>query len=236
MTGKLWAFGDSYTAGAELGTRLTENQVRQWLFDTTGMKDIYSIKAAWGNEKYIKQCQRKWYEFINHRHDKSFTYAGIIAKEKNLEHINCAVSGSSIQFFYAEFKKHVDKIDWDNDIVILGTPPALRWMSRMGAHYAYHSFKRYNPRISKILPSQEMISTTNLLLLQHLQLQYPKLIVLDLGMNDVLDKDIRSIVVYNNKERIDDIADSLPFGRYPGYHPTEEAHVIFADYLLKEVL
>lgn len=226
----LWAFGDSYTVGHELGTGISYEDMTRWLKDNVGVSSIDVARSKWTGQEYAIRVSYPWYQHINNSVSKELSYTGLIASELSANYINKAECGVGMDFCYKEIMRNQHNINWDEDIVILGVPPFNRWLNSKGEKLNYNKVPA-----NDFLPYEEIIISWNMALLKSLQTKFPLLYTIDLGQNKKK-IDFNLEVMYSNKVNINDMADATMFGRYIGLHPTEQIHSEFADYLMENVI
>lgn len=234
MTSTLWAFGDSYTVGHELGTGISFKEMTSWLQTQVGVSSLDAARALFNGEEYHARVSRPWYKHIDHKISPELSYAGLIASKLSLNYINKAQCSSGVDFSFRKIMEERDNIDWNNDTVIFGVPPFNRWKSHYDdINYSHNRAITYEK--STVIPNLDSLYSWNISLVHTLQSMFPSIKIINLGMN-LKTHSLESIIKYNNDITINDMVDEHIFGRYPGFHPTEVVHEQFADYLIKEVL
>lgn len=234
MTGTLWAFGDSYTLGHELGSNISHNDVRKWLLDQVGVSSVDAAITIIRGDQYHTKVVMPWYEHISSIATPELSYAGVIASKLSLEYINKAECGTGVDFSFHKIMEDGDNIDWDNDIVIFGVPPFNRWLSHDSVTNCTYR-RMVKSGATTAIPHLDSLYAWNISLLHTLQTMFPKINIVNLGEN-LTPNSLETIVKYKNRVTITDMVDEHVFGRYPGFHPTEAVHEQFANYLIKEVL
>lgn len=233
MTGTLWAFGDSYTVGHELGTGVSFKEMTSWLQAQVGVSSLDAARTLFRGDEYHARVVKLWYNHIDHKVSPHLSYAGQIASKLSLDYINKAECATGVDFSFHKIMEEKDNIDWNNDTVIFGVPPFNRWKSQHQDVSCSH--KRLINEKTLAVPNINSLYCWNISLVHTLQSMFPSIKIINLGTN-LKTHSLESIIKYNNDVTINDMVDEHMFGRYPGFHPTEVVHEQFADYLIKEVL
>ena len=100
----VWSFGCSHAAGHELQLDLTQQDMLAF-YHKNGFKDWYDL---WNctNEKKKSKFYKKWEKQLGRNdHDLNLAYPSIVAKLKDTELKNYAISGSGIDYSYNQFLK-----------------------------------------------------------------------------------------------------------------------------------
>lgn len=234
---KLWAFGDSMTAGHELGTGYTQEYIEAWLEATAGTPHIDIARQTLGGEQYHLRVSRPWYKHIKESCAPDLAWAGIIARRLGYQLEPHAVPGAGLDWCLDRLERHYKDIDWDNDLVVIGVPPLKRWKMINNGNA---SWNRVRVRDPKLLIRHKSLINFNISLLYTIKSLFPKTVIVDMGLNNSL-KDFHEtsplinldIIPIINDIALDVFADNEINSRYPGHHPKEFVHEQFVDYLLE---
>jgi len=125
---KVWAFGDSDTAGHELGSKKINfrNFLKARNFNTA-----YEAQKSLSDKQY-EDFVSQWLKQIDNIQTPELSYAGQVASLLGRNLISNAVTGASVDEQILRLSQTEDKIDWKNDLVIFGVPRPYRWMTHTG--------------------------------------------------------------------------------------------------------
>jgi hypothetical protein len=151
MTGDLYAFGSSHTAGHSLDARLSLKFLKQWYFENYGV-ETYEELYVKTNDKQREEIIHKFNKTVlngkvNHPEN---SYASYLARNLSMSIKNFSVSGTGIDTVYREFQKQLHNINWSKDIVLIELPQIHRYKSeKSNIQYALD----YNKKTSRYMPS-----------------------------------------------------------------------------------
>ena len=205
---KLWAFGCSNTYGFSLGTGLDPEQFLK------NNKD--NIKLKWSNEVLKKQ-----------KSASSLAWPAMLAKKFNIEARNLAEPGSGLDKCIIKLNQVSSKIDWTEDIVLIGIPKI----------YRYTSFDGKNLQLStKILDGSPSIESLDIYfdsMLLYLKSTYPHIHLIKIydDGDKSIDSSAYKYIDYTNSNSLK----SFDSGRYPCGHFNELTHKKFAEHLYSQL-
>ena len=240
---KLWAFGCSWTLGAELGSNV--NPV-EFLIKHTGCKSSEAARNKLGHNNFANEIIPKWLDLIGYRqNDPSLAYTGVLSKKFELELVCCAHGGTGIDYAFFKIINNSKKINWDKDLVILGVPPPGRWIAQSmptGKNFQFNglSSKLYR-QLDPYLPSIESIDMFHYSTLASIKRLFPKVNIVRMydNRNSALINDTRldpdDIYIGSPALSLENFCKSNSNDdnwQYPNGHPTEEFHEKFAEELL----
>lgn len=224
----VWSFGCSHAAGHELQLDLTQQDMLAF-YHKNGFKDWYDL---WNctNEKKKSKFYKKWEKQLGRNdHDLNLAYPSIVAKLKDTELKNYAMSGSGIDYSYNQFlknKKHIKQ----NDIVLFELPPTLRYQGSTGKRIqvAHTSTSRV---IQEYIPNSFILEEFYKLVVNEIKdLAYCIHIYCKTADQIMLN------VHKSNSISLHEMSEKYNYVRYPYSHFHYDTHKLFAEYLVKEVI
>ena len=241
---KLWTFGCSMTAGAELGTQI---HVAEFLKKHTGCTTVVDARHKLG-ANYQRTIQIEWNNFLDSikvpMAIPSLSYAGIVSKMLNLELKSCAISGSGIDQAFFKIIENSKNIDWKKDLVILGVTTPGRWIPQSMSsrnHFLFNMLDDKQHRmLDPYLPSIESMDVFHFGTLTLIKKMFPAINIVRMydnrkQTNAIINGtriDLDDIYIGPKDLSLDGTARAERDGMYPGGHPTEEVHLQFAKHLL----
>lgn len=238
---RIWSYGDSHAAGAELGTVHQKDLAESFLNSLGFFSDKKDTarriaRRKLGVEKYNKLVKEKWYETINHVCDSKLSYAGEFAKLAGCELVDRAKSGSSNSLNIYKVYQDLDKYAKD-DLILFSVVTPLRFIPASDIEKTNHQVHWLPDNIAKVLweygPHDVCFRLQTHGYIQILKNLPQKIIILrtvdeDISVNGItpsFDLDLSftgHVGTYSNN--VDDL-------RYPGGHFHESCHVKFAEYI-----
>lgn len=232
---KLWTFGCSMTAGAELGCNVDHVD---FLKTHTKCEDTKSARQKLGDKKYQDKIIKKWHNLIGiDQHDPDLTYAGILSKKFNLELKSCAISGSGLDSAFHEIIKHSSSINWKKDLIILGVTTPGRWVTNTGRQFLFNMLDTSTHRmLDPYLPCIETLDMFHYGTLTLIKKTFPEVNIIRMYNNklttDRLGLDLDDIFLGPRELSLDNACLGITSSQYPGGHPIEQVHEKFAKQLL----
>jgi hypothetical protein len=239
---KLWTFGCSMTAGAELGSKI---HVAEFLKKRTGCITVDDAKRKLG-ANYQRTIVPEWNKFLytldTYQEDPFLTYAGVISKKLNLKLESCAISGSGIDQAFFKIIENSKNIDWKKDLVILGVTTAGRWIPQSlssGKHFSLSQLDiNQHRKLDPYLPCIESMDMFHYGALTLIKKMFPAINIVRMydNQNTALINGIRidpdDIYIGPKDLSLDGCCSGIANNQYPGGHPIEEMHEKFAEQLL----
>ena len=225
---KLYAFGDSNTAGHELG-------LDKKFIDNFYKKSGYS-SAEEIHKLPIKKRTRviyKWHGIIQQEygvssyHTPSLAYVGRLADFIGYDLVCHAFPGDSIHKQILLLHEETN-IDWDNDIVVFGVPPRPRWLTN---NEKDATMENVGEKIAKVLyhhgPGDKAERLNFIGTLCYLRQTFPKIILVRQYDDNAYEEFPVSNIFVNDKS-LENIGER---NIHPAGHFVEEVHEKFASYL-----
>ena len=233
MSGKLWTFGDSHTAGVELGTGLSIDDVNRWVKSISKFNSVDEANQMLSEPDYISTIMTPWHHYIKYKYSPELSYAGILAKKNNLELVNCAVPNASMYQIFKIFYSTVDKINFEEDDVLVAPTFYGRWTTQMNKQFNAHVLdEKIMLSFMHIAPCDRTQILYYYSLIFYMQTIYPKIKIVKI-YNDQTDYDIyKKIKFVNNISMFSYLNKTIHNQtKYPGLHFNEAAHEYFATYV-----
>ena len=222
----VWSFGCSHAAGHELQLDLTQKDMLAF-YHKHGFKDWYDL---WNctDEKKKSKFYKKWARQLGRNdHNPNLAYPGIVAKLKDTELKNYAMSGSGIDYSYDQFlknKKHFKQ----NDIVLFELPPTLRYQGSTGEiiQVAYTS-----QVIQEYIPNSFILEEFYKLVVNEIK-DFAYCIHIYCKTADQMMLNVHK----SNSISLHEMSEKYNHVRYPFAHYHYDTQKLFAEYLVKEVI
>jgi hypothetical protein len=233
MCGKLWTFGDSHTAGQELGTGLTSHDIDRWVKSITSFNNHLEAEQMMSATEYALKIMMPWDCYIKECFSPELSYAGILAKNKKLNLNNRAMPGASMDQIFKIFYSTVGEINFDEDEVIVAPTYFGRWITQQNKKFNFHLLDDKN-----LLSYMQLVpcDSTQILyyysMIFYMQTNYPKIRLVKI-YDDHYDYGIyKKIKFVNDISMFSYFRDTIhDRTRYPGQHFNEAAHEYFATYI-----
>ena len=233
MSGKIWTFGDSHTAGDELGTGLLIDDMNRWVKSISKFNSVSEAKNMLSETDYISTIMMPWFHYIEEKYSPELSYAGILAKNKKLNLINHAVRGASMDQIFKIFYSKVGEINFDEDVVIVAPTYFGRWITQQNKKFNFH-FLDEKSMLSymQLAPCDSTQILYYYSIIFYMQTTYPKIKIVKI-YDDQPDYEIyKSIKFVNDISMFSYFRDTIhDQTRNPGLHFNEAAHMDFATYI-----
>lgn len=239
--GKVYMFGDSHTAGHELGPKRIDYKAFM------KARGYNSVQEAWeqlSNEDYMNKIGREWFEKINNLCTPLESWAGKIAQKLDMSFINFAYPGASFDY-QLNLLIEQEKIDWNKDLVLFGAPMSDRYMIKPGLslqsmqirHMLANVRKHQMKLLSQVLPSDETMLLLYYGLVSYIKIKYPKVILCEMRAptENVDNKIFRIEDQFYVDKSLDSFAEKFADRFYPGKHYREHIHEKYADYVIEKL-
>lgn len=223
----VWSFGGSHAAGHEMQSGFTQDDMRAFYYTHgfNNIDDLYNCK----DQKRKAIFEKKWLKQLGQNdHAPNLAFPGMVAKLKDTELKNFAVSGSGIGFSYEMFldnKKHFKQ----DDIVLFELSPTYRYQNSINEHVqvAYIT----NRDAQKYIPNSFMLEEFYKLVINEVKdFTYRIHIYCDTADQMLLNvPKSNSISLHQMSEKHNNV-------QYPFHHYHYDTHKLFAEYLVKEVI
>ena len=231
MTGTLFAFGCSHTAGHSLKKDVTADFLKSYYRETLNANNYDEFNANISEVKKEKVIHKWNKKVLGKKVDyPENSYSAHLAKLLNLNYKNFARSGSGIDTVYKNFTNQKTNIDWKTDIVTIEMPPIYRYRAdTRNIIYGLH-YNKLNKEIMPAIDSMEYFYAGIISLLN----KYPVHFV-----NVMADRhqDIKSHMLVNtlNSISLDSICKEHNMPQYPTGHFWHESHLLFAHHLMDQL-
>jgi len=200
----LWAFGCSNTYGFSLGTSFSVNKFIKKYPDNDDRKSLWHQKVA--------KVQHK---------SSTLSWPARLAEKLKTDVTNLSEVGSGLDKCITNLQKIESKINWDNDIVVIGMPKIFRYFAIENNHV------QLSNTIPMGAPATESLELFYQAMVTYLETNYPK---------------VKLIRIYKTKDALESTPEINFFNthglnhfevglRYPCGHYNEETHECFAEYL-----
>jgi hypothetical protein len=233
MSGKLWTFGDSHTAGHELGTGLSVSDINCWVRSISKFDSHHEAQRVLSNDDYISNIMIPWHHYTNQKYSPELSYAGLLASENNLQLVNCAVLNASMDQIFRIFNSTVDKINFDEDEVLLAPTFYGRWTTQEDMQFNVHFLNESNIlSYMQLAPCDSTQVLYYYSMIFYMQTTYPKIKIVKI-YDDQPDYEIyKSIKFVNDVSMFSYFRDTIHIEtQYPAFHFNEAAHEYFATYV-----
>lgn len=220
----VWSFGCSHAAGAEMQLGFTQNDLSKF-YNRFGFKD-YNEYFNCSSAKTVKRLLKKW-DFDDIR-DPNLSYPAIVAKLKNTELKTFAENGTGIDYSYKMFLKNKHKFK-NSDIILFELPPVFRYQSindtseRLVDIKSAWQYRRF--------PSPFILSQFYKFVVDEIK-EVAYTIDIYCETSDQMPLDVYK----SNNISLHLMCETHKIGQYPGGHYHYDAHKLFAEYLVKEVI
>ena len=229
---KLWAFGDSHIAGSGLAN-YTHDTVQNWLIKKTGFSSYYEYDRHTGfNEKKTEVLLRTWNKKCKNKNYPENSYAGRIASYLNYSLNSRANPGTGIDYSFKEIRKHENKIDWNNDIVLLNLPPVYRYISTNNGAIQYSLMSKMQYQTAPSLKTMEDIYVA---MYFYIREHYPKIKIIHITDLSLFNDDLQKICTGDNTVYVDNHKNQFDNPNTPCGHWINELHDIFAKELIEDL-
>ena len=220
----VWSFGSSHSTGHEIKSGFTQDDLRKF-YNRFGFEDYYeyfNCKSA----KTVKKLLKKWDGFDTSNPNLSFP--GIVAKLKNTELKTFAKNGTGIDYSYKMFLKNKHKFKND-DIILFELSPVFRYESTNGDHARLADIK--SPQQYNRYPSPFIMNKFYKFVVDEIK-EVAYTIDIYCETSDQMPLDVYK----SNNISLHLMCETHKIGQYPGGHYHYDAHKLFAEYLVKEVI
>ena len=224
----VWAFGCSHSNGHEMVSGFTQDDLRKF-YNLHGFKDCYDYFDYQSNynDKKIKKLWKKWHSnWVSN--DTNLSYPGIVAKLKNTELKTFAKNGTGIDYSYKMFLENKHKFK-NSDIILFELSPVFRYESTNGEQIRLADIKR--PREYNRYPSSFIMNKFYKFVVDEIK-EVAYTIDIYCETSDQMPLDVYK----SNDISLHQMCEMHEIQRYPGRHYHYDAHKLFAEYLVKEVI
>jgi len=225
----VWAFGCSHSNGHEMVSGFTQDDLRKF-YNLHGFKDCreyFDYESKHNSNKKIRKLWKKWHSY-HESNDTNLSYPGIVAKLKNTELNTFAKTGTGIDYAYKMFLENKHKFK-NSDIILFELSPVFRYESINGDYVRLadiNSSQQYNR-----YPSSFIMNKFYKFVVDEIkEVAYTIDIYCDTSDQMPLD------VYKSNNISLHMMCETHKIQRYPGRHYHYDAHKLFAEYLVKEVI
>ena len=231
----VWAFGCSHSNGHEMVSGFTQDDLRKF-YNLHGFKDCYDYFDYQSNynDKKIKKLWKKWHSnWVSN--DTNLSYPGIVAKLKNTELKTFAKNGTGIDYSYKMFLENKHKFK-NSDIILFELSPVFRYESTNGGHARLADIK--SPQQYNRYPSPFIMNKFYKFVVDEIkEVAY----TIDIYCSDQVAgqshcRQMPLDVYKSNDISLHQMCEMHEIQRYPGRHYHYDAHKLFAEYLVKEVI
>lgn len=239
--GLVYMFGDSHTAGHELGLKSinADEYLKEKGFNT--QKEAF-LKLS--DTDYNNLIQQPWLNKIGNFYTPLLSWAGQIASKLNKQFVNFAVSGSSIDEQTYKLLQNENKIDWEKDLVLFGVPTGGRYMVDKNNKLTTAQLTSLNAHslskqklILKYIPSNESLLIYHYGCLTYIKHRFPKVIICEMRgyIENIPDIEVKVNDIFYVSNSLKQFSKSFEDRKYPGKHYKEEIHRKYADYVLEKL-
>ena len=227
----VWSFGCSHSTGHEIKSGFTQDDLRKF-YNRFGFENYYeyfNCKSA----STVKKLLKKWDGFDTS--NPNLSYPGIVAKLKNTELKTFAKNGTGIDYSYKMFLENKHKFK-NSDIILFELSPVFRYESTNGEQIRLADIKR--PREYNRYPSSFIMNKFYKFVVDEIkEVAY----TIDIYCSDQVAgqshcRQMPLDVYKSNDISLHQMCEMHEIQRYPGRHYHYDAHKLFAEYLVKEVI
>lgn len=237
----LWAFGCSHTAGHSLSTEWSQERMINWYNTEMKCKDFSDFWSR--SNKFIETEYNKWKNvaFKNISDDDlahygaNISFAGQVATKLNLEYECLAYPGTGMDFSYAQFIDNMYRFQKD-DIILFELPPTYRYISPSNKKVQLASITE--KKELNIVPSDRTLEDIYSLMFKEIcckNINNLYFINVYLDDSNQINEDLENIY-WDNKITLGNMSAAHNIVRMPSSHFHQDAHDIFSDYLIREVI
>lgn len=231
----VWAFGCSHSNGHEMVSGFTQDDLRKF-YNLHGFKDCreyFDYESKHNDNKKIRKLWQRWNRY-HESNDTNLSYPGVVAKLKNTDLKTFAKNGSGIDYAYKMFLENKHKFK-NSDIILFELSPVFRYESTNGDYVRLAditSREEYDR-----FPSPFIMNEFYKFVVDEIkEVAYTIDIYTDTRAGQSYCKQMPLDVYKSNDISLHQMHDTHKIQRYPGRHYHYDAHKLFAEYLVKEVI